>query len=109
MIIDFEKIEEEVLPRFKDGEKEVHTRRYKDDLNIIMQSCLHPGASIGYHCHETSSEIIFITGGRGYVVYDGERIPVQAGMCHYCPKNHSHSMVNDSDEDLFFTAIVPQQ
>ena len=34
---------------------------------------------------------------------------VEAGVCHYCPKGHTHSMINDSDEDLVFFAVVPVQ
>ncbi len=27
----------------------------------------------------------------------------------YCPKGHPHSLVNDSDADLVFFAVVPEQ
>lgn len=109
MIIDFSKIEETVLPHFKGGEKEMVARMTDDGLNKIMLGRLAPGASIGYHCHDTSSEIIFFLRGSGYVLYDDNRIPVGAGLCHYCPKGHSHSLVNDSDGNLEYYAIVPQQ
>ena len=109
MRIDFEEIEETVIPQFKGGEKEFNVRMYADSMNKIMKSRLIPGASIGLHTHDTSSEIIFITKGCGYVLYDGEKIALQAGDVHYCPKGHTHSLFNDSDADLEFSAVVPQQ
>ena len=109
MKIDFSTIEETIIPQFKGGEKETAARMYFDGLNRIMKGRLIPGASIGLHTHDTSSEIIFITKGCGYVLYDGEKIALQAGDVHYCPKGHTHSLVNDSESDLEFSAVVPQQ
>ncbi|MBO6045672.1 MAG: cupin domain-containing protein [Bacteroidales bacterium] len=110
MNIDFSKIEETRTPNFKGGEKYYAARRYEDGLNRITMGRLVPGASIGLHTHEDSSEIMFFTGGSGYVICDGERLPVSAGVVHYCPKGHSHTLVNDSsDTDLTFNAVVPIQ
>ena len=109
MRIDFEQIEETVIPQFKGGEKETAARMYFDGLNRIMKGRLISGASIGLHTHDTSSEIIFVTKGCGHVLYDGEKISLQAGDVHYCPKGHTHSLVNDSESDLEFSAVVPQQ
>ena len=109
MIIDFEQIEETVIPHFKGGEKETASRIADDGLNKIMRGCLIPGATIGYHQHDTSSEVIFIIKGNGHVLFDGERLAVCAGQCHYCPRGHSHSLINDSDSDLEYYAVVPQQ
>ena len=104
MLIDFDHIDEEVLPHFKGGEKATAARMVDDGLNRIMQGRLVPGASIGLHSHDTSSEIIFIVAGEGHVLYDDERLSVRAGMCHY-----RHSLINDSEADLEFWAVVPQQ
>ena len=109
MIIDFDSIKETVMPKFKGGEKETAARMHVDDLNKIMRGRLIPGASIGLHTHETGSEIIYILQGRGKVLYDGQYEPVESGLCHYCPKGHSHSLINDSDSDLVFFAVVPEQ
>lgn len=84
-------------------------RMFSDGLNKIMMSRLEPGASIGMHTHEDSSEIILILSGSGYTVYDGERIGLKSGDVHYCAKGHSHCLVNDGNEDLKFFAVVPQQ
>ena len=110
MNIDFSKIEETCTPNFKGGEKYYAARRYEDGLNRITKGRLVPGASKGLYTHEDSSEIIFFTGCSGYVICDGERHPVRAGVVHYCPKGHSHTLVNDSvDTDLTFDAVVPMQ
>ncbi len=109
MNIDFGKTALSVIPNFKGGEKEMSSRMYSDGMNKIMKNTLAPGASIGMHTHEDSSEIIFITSGRGSVICDGVKEPVYAGLCHYCPKGHTHSLINDSDEDLEFLAVVPAQ
>ena len=109
MLIDFSKMEEQVIPQFLGGEGTFRTRMRVDELGKIMRAALEPGASIGLHTHETSSEMIYILEGKGNVLYDGEYIPLAAGSCHYCPKGHSHSLINDSDALLTFFAVVPVQ
>ena len=109
MIIDFSKIALSVLPNFKGGEKAYEANMFFDGTNRIMNGRLVPGASIGLHTHEDSSEIMFFTSGKGSVIYDGEKLTVAAGLCHYCEKGHSHTLINDSDEDLCFYAVVPIQ
>ncbi|MFR7893260.1 MAG: hypothetical protein ACLU38_03455 [Dysosmobacter sp.] len=42
------------------------------------------------------------------MLYDGVWEPVAPGTCHYCPKGHSHSLVNDGTEDLVTFAVVPE-
>ena len=109
MKINFDEIELSILPNFKGGEKETRANMYLDDKNRIMRGLLIPGASIGVHTHEDSSEIIFITGGCGKAIYDGTEERVLAGDCHYCPKGHTHTLINDSNADLTFLAVVPKQ
>lgn len=109
MLIEFDKMETTVIPHMRGGEREVSARMYTDSLGKIMQGRLVPGASIGLHTHETSSEIIYILSGTGKVKYDGGEEAVKAGQCHYCPKGHSHALINDSGEPLEFFAVVPNQ
>ncbi len=107
MIINFDAMEEQVLPNFKGGEKQFKTRMYADEACKIMRASLEPGASIGLHTHETDSEIVFMLQGTGVVISDGEREVLPAGSCHYCPNGHSHSLRNESDEVIAFYAVVP--
>ena len=109
MLIDFDAMEEQVIPGFLSGEGTFHTRMRVDELGKILKGVLDPGSSIGYHTHETSSEIIYILSGTGKVKYDGGEEAVKAGQCHYCPKGHSHALINDSGEPLEFFAVVPNQ
>lgn len=109
MKIEFAKMEEKLLPNFKGGEKNLGMRMFDDGACKIMRGRLEPGASIGLHTHEGNSEIIYILSGEGCVLYDGERLPLKAGQCHYCPKGHSHSLINDSKDVLEFFAAVPEQ
>ncbi|MCX4372314.1 MAG: cupin domain-containing protein [Dysosmobacter sp.] len=109
MLIEFDKMETTVIPYMRGGEKEVSAQMYADSLGKIMRGTLIPGASIGLHTHETSSEIIYILSGTGKVLCDGTYEPLSAGSCHYCPKGHEHSLSNDSEGDLVFFAVVPEQ
>ena len=106
MIIDFKNMEEQILPNFKGGEKAYAVKKFTDDRNMIMHGRLVSGASIGLHTHEGNCEMFYIIEGTGKVLMDGEYERVEAGVCHYCPKGHTHSLINDSDSDLVFFAIV---
>lgn len=109
MIIDFNSMEQTAHPNFLGGEGALCAKMFADERNRILHGVLEPGCSIGYHAHETSSEIIYVLSGTGVVkVEDGEE-PVVAGQCHYCPKGHSHSLINNSEGPLEFFAVVPQQ
>lgn len=106
MILDFDAIEEQVLPNFKGGEEQFKTHMYTDGACKIMRASLEPGATIGVHTHETDCEIIFMLKGTGVVLYDDGKEALPAGCCHYCPKGHSHSLRNESDEAIEFYAVV---
>ena len=108
MIINFKEMELMVIPNFNGGEKEFRANMYIDDNNKIVNGRLIPGASIGWHCHDTSSETILILSGSGKVIVEGGEEPVSAGTVHYCPKGAFHSLVNTGEEDLCFFAVVPQ-
>lgn len=109
MKIDFNAMEAVTQPKFKGGEGEFIVKSYSDGMSKALIGRLTPGSSIGYHKHETNSETIFILEGNGKcIVEDGEE-KLTAGDCHYCAKGRSHSLVNDSDADLVFCAVVPEQ
>ena len=109
MLIDFPKMEETLFPNFKGGEKEYAARRFSDGQNSIMRGRLIPGASIGTHTHETSSEMIFILSGTASIVCDGKLETLTAGQGHYCPKGSTHTMKNNGSDELTFFAVVPEQ
>ncbi len=109
MIKDFKEIEEQVIPHFKGGEKSYAARMFSDGMVRIMRGRLIPGASIGLHTHDTSSETIFMTRGTCTVLYEGETRHLSEGQCHYCAKGKTHSLSNHTDQDIEFLALVAEQ
>lgn len=114
MIIDLENIDVTVMPNFKGGQKEFAANMFFDGATRIFKGRLAPGASIGMHTHEDSSEVIFVLEGNGHIVENEPGVetetiqPVSVGSCLYCPKGHSHSLQNTALEgDLVFYAVVP--
>jgi len=108
-IINFDSIEENVQNGFKGGEGDVAFRIFKDDLNKVMRVRMTPHSSVGQHSHETDSEIIMVLKGTGKIVFDGNEMPISEGVVHYCPKGHGHTIINDSDDELYLCCVVPQQ
>ena len=109
MLIDFKNIPEVVSTGLFDGEKDYISRFYQDEKTKIIYGKLVPGASIGMHTHAVNCEVMYILEGTGKALYNGEYLPLSAGSCHYCPKGHAHSLINDSDKDLVFFAVIPVQ
>jgi len=109
MYIDLTKLPITELEHFNGGEKIFRAHMHIDEQNRILLGRLEPGASIGLHTHETSSEIIWFLSGSGKAICDGIEERVAPGGCHYCPKGHAHTLINDGSEDLTFFAVVPQQ
>lgn len=107
MILNFSEMDTKVLEHFYGGEKALTANMQVDENNKILQGMLEPGASIGLHKHENSSEIIYILEGSGKVLYDGKYEKISSGLCHYCENGHEHSLINDSDKNLIFFAVVP--
>ena len=109
MITDFNEMEWTANPEFKGGVGVFYNKMYTDGINKMMTGKLPAGSSIGYHKHEGSCEMIFILEGNGKVLFDDAEYPLRPGQCHYCPEDHSHSLINNGTEDLVFVAVVPKQ
>ncbi len=110
MLINFDEIDEIANPKFKGGEGDTMFRTFNDGINKIMRGRLDVGCSIGLHSHTNNSEIIFVINGEARCLYDDGEEHLTAGQCQYCPKGHSHSLINtSSNEPLTFFAIVPEQ
>lgn len=107
MIFDYDNIPFEEFPNFKGGECVMKAKMYFDSDCRFFRAVLHPGASIGMHCHTDSCEAIYILKGAGKALLEGgESEAVSAGQCHYCPRGCSHSLVNTGTDDLEFFAVV---
>jgi len=108
MIISMKNASKERVFNLRNGEKYVDLTSYSDENNRIICGVLIPGASIGMHLHENDSEIIYIIKGTAtFLTDEGEEV-AQEGMCHYCSKGHSHSMLNKGTEDVIFFAVIPK-
>ncbi len=109
MVINFNTMEEVANPHFKGGNGDTLFRTFNDGQNKIMRGRLEPGCSIGYHSHDSNSEIIFILSGEALCRYDSTEARLFPGQCHYCPRGHSHALANASaSEPLLFFAVVPE-
>jgi mannose-6-phosphate isomerase-like protein (cupin superfamily) len=108
-MIDFTTIPESPLHHFKDGEGTFFARFAGDANCKILHGRLPAGATIGLHTHEDTAEIIFFLSGKGKMILDGAEEAIDAGLCHYCPKGSSHTMINEGNEDILFYAVVPKQ
>ena len=109
MLIHFENIEETSVPHARGGEKQFDRKHVDTGDNQIMLGRLVPGASIGVHTHTDASETIYFLSGTGKMTFDGRIETITPGVCHHCPKGHSHSLENNGDEDLTFFAVIPKQ
>ena len=109
MTINWAEIPEQALRNFKGGDGITWVKMYSDGQNRMLMARILPGSSIGEHTHETNSEILHVLSGTARVIMDGKIEYVQAGQTHYCPKGMGHSLINDSDADLEFLAIIPEQ
>lgn len=109
MIIDYNAEEYQEFPNFKGGDGSLMAKMFFDGTNRVLRAYLEPGCSIGFHKHETNSEIIYILEGTGKVLLENGEEAVCAGQTHYCKKGESHSLVNNSDSRLEFFAVVPEQ
>ena len=107
MLLNFEQIEEKVIPKMRGGEGEMIARMFVNEDTKIMRGRLTPGSTIGLHVHGTGSEMICVLSGTGKVLCDGEYEPLAAGSVHYCPRGHQHSLINDGTEDLEILAMIP--
>ncbi len=108
-MIDFNKLERVTVKNFHGGMGNTVVSKYSDGLNTILRGTLTPGASVGMHRHDTSSETIFIVAGKAKFIIDGKEETLFAGQCHYCRKGQSHTLINTGCVDLIFHAVISEQ
>lgn len=106
MVLDFEKIKEEIRPEFKGGKGAYIVRAFEEGTSKLMLGRLDPGSSIGLHTHENDAEAIYIISGEADIIYDDKTERALPGECHFCPKGHSHSLRNNGSGPLVYFAAV---
>ena len=108
-VIDFDTLPEKIQEGMRGGKGPAAVRSFTDDLTKVMKVKLAPGSTVGMHTHINDSETIMVLEGSGMVIFDGKQMTLDEGNIHYCPKGHSHSIINDSKEDLVLCCVVAQQ
>ena len=69
---------------------------------------LKAGAGIPVHRHDLMDEILLVQEGRGFVILDDVRIPIEKGTTIYAPKGQWHGFENpDSAMDLVWVVTPP--
>ena len=75
----------------------------------LILLCFPAPSALGEGVEVSAPAAVLMEAGTGRVLYDGGDEPLSAGSCHYCPKGHAHSLINDGGELLEFFAVVPNQ
>ncbi len=93
-----------------DGTVEVTNFVTVEELNnkgrLFGKIVLKSGCGIGYHVHETDSELFYII--KGTAIYDdnGTKTTLHAGDVTLTPAGTGHSIKNEGDEDVELIALI---
>ena len=109
MIIDFTSLKEVIIPNLNGGEGSVSAKMFMQPQNKIIFSRLKPGSSIGPHQHNTSSGMNYVISGNGKAFCNYNEEILKPGICHYCEKGQSHSIINNGTEELIMFTFVCEQ
>jgi len=105
-MINFDNIPETDLVNFKGGSGTIKARIYDSENIRLMKLRIAKGVSLGLHTHETSFETVYVLQGTATFNIDGKEEKVSKGAIHYCAKGHSHSLINNEDEELITYCVV---
>lgn len=67
---------------------------------------LDPHSTLGLHQHVGTCEGYYFIKGSAKYVDDDKTIAVKAGDFTMCDDGHFHSVINDSDEEVSFVALI---
>lgn len=73
---------------------------------VFSKMILPPGTSIGDHQHKADFEGFYILKGEGIFLDNGKEVIVSEGDFTLTTDGESHSLKNDSQEDLEFIALL---
>lgn len=83
------------------GEKELNGK-----CGLYAEVVLEPGCELGYHEHHGESETYYILQGVGEYNDNGTKRPVSKGDVTFTPDGCGHGLVNTSNIDLVFMALI---
>ena len=75
-------------------------------MRLFTKIVVAPGSSIGEHVHEGETELFYFAKGNATVLDDGVRKSVSAGDVMSTGSGHSHSVINEGDEDVVMIAAI---
>ena len=103
----------EDVERLREGEGFVHMTKL---INVPEELCgkgraftrsiLNPGCSIGYHVHETDSELYYILKGTAEYNNNGVPVTVTEGDLTICEPGTGHGLANRGTEPVEFIALI---
>ena len=73
---------------------------------LFANITLKPGCSIGYHVHETDSELFYLIKGEALYNDNGTEYILTAGDVMVCPAGTGHSIANNGKEDVEVCAVI---
>jgi mannose-6-phosphate isomerase-like protein (cupin superfamily) len=111
MVIQRSEMKSEQKEKVQNGEgilSHTHLVDCKDEKNVKMlaELTLPPGASIGYHKHDSETEYYLIVSGTGLVNDNGRDVTVKAGDAIITGDGASHSIKNSGAVPLVFHALI---
>jgi len=78
----------------------ISPHNYTSNSFAIGAQLLLPGAAIPMHCHKRNEELLFVTGGSGYVVTEKGNIPIKRGNAVFVGRFARHGFLADKDNPL---------
>ncbi len=80
----------------------MHPDIHGNRAQSLAEATVAPGGRTRRHRHREAEEIYYFLCGRGHLDFNGETIPVAAGITALIPPGSWHRVANDGDEDLVF-------
>ena len=77
-----------------------------DKGRLFGKITLNPGCSIGYHVHETDSELFYLMKGQALYNDNGTECILNAGDVMICPAGTGHAIANNGQEDVELCAVI---
>ena len=84
--------------RDKERENDEDQRNRLLRLNGFARHALQGRKTSDHHQHQNLEQVYYILGGKGEVLYNEERYPVEEGDAIYLPSGEYHQMFNDMNE-----------
>ena len=112
MIKNFNDFKTELRENMRGGDGTVVVSSFvsAEELNnkgrLFGKILLKPGCGIGFHVHETDSELFYVL--KGTAVYDdnGTKTIVKEGDVTVTPAGSGHAIKNESSDDVELIALI---